>query len=120
MSNAGDLLMEKSMSFAIRIVKLYKWLCDEQKEFVLSKQLLRCGTSIGANLSEAQSAISKPDFTSKVYISLKECMETQYWIELLYKTDYLDEKQYWSIKSDAIEIGKLLSSITKKLQPNGH
>ena len=58
MSNAGDLLMEKSMSFAIRIVKLYKWLCDEQKEFVLSKQLLRCGTSIGANLSEAQSAIS--------------------------------------------------------------
>ena len=90
MSNAGDLLMEKSMSFAIRIVKLYKWLCDEQKEFVLSKQLLRCGTSIGANLSEAQSAISKPDFTSKVYISLKECMETQYWIELLYKTDYLD------------------------------
>ena len=120
MSNAGDLLMEKSMSFAIRIVKLYKWLCDEQKEFVLSKQLLRCGTSIGANLSEAQSAISKPDFTSKVYISLKECTETQYWIELLYKTDYLDEKQYCSIKSDAIEIGKLLSSITKKLQPNGH
>ena len=102
MSNAGDLLMEKSMSFAIRIVKLYKWLCDEQKEFVLSKQLLRCGTSIGANLSEAQSAISKPDFTSKVYISLKECMETQYWIELLYKTDYFVVNHYLSFNRDAL------------------
>ena len=120
MSSAGDLLMNKSMSLAIRIVNLYKWLCNEKNEFVLSKQLLRCGTSIGANLSEAQSAISKSDFASKVYISLKECMETQYWIELLYKTDYLNEEQYLSIKNDAAEMGKLLSSVTKKLQPNSH
>ena len=94
MSKAGDLLMNKSMDFAVRIVNLYKWLCTEQKEFVLSKQRLRCGTSIGANLSEAQSAISKADFASKVYISLKECKETQYWIRLLHRTNYLDEKLY--------------------------
>ena len=120
MSNAGDLLITKSMDFSVRIVNLYKWLCNEKKEFVLSKQLLRSGTSIGANLSEAQSAISKPDFSSKVYISLKECREAQYWLELLKRTDYLDEKQYQSIKNDAVELGKLLSSITKKLQPNSH
>ncbi len=112
--------MNKSMNFAIRIVNLYKWLTKEKKESVLSKQLLRCGTSIGANLSEAQSAISKPDFSSKVYISLKECKETQYWIELLHHTDYLSEEQYLSIKNDAVEMGKLLSSVTKKLQPNSH
>lgn len=97
MSEAGDLLMNKSMDFAVRIVNLYKWLCSEQKEYIMSKQLLRCGTSIGANLSEAQSAISKADFASKVYISLKECKETQYWIRLLHKTNYLDEKLYLSI-----------------------
>ena len=74
MSSAKDLLMTKSMDFAVRIVNLYKWLCNEKKEFVLSKQLLRSGTSIRANLSEAQSAISKADFAAKVYISLKESL----------------------------------------------
>lgn len=117
MSEAGELLQEKSMNFAIRIVKLYKWLCDEKKVFVLSKQLLRCGTSIGANIAEAQGAMSKADFAAKVYISSKECFETQFWIELLYKTDFLDEKQYQSIKTDAVELGRILTSITKKIHP---
>ena len=108
MSSAKDLLMTKSMDFAVRIVNLYKWLCNEKKEFVLSKQLLRSGTSIGANLSEAQSAISKADFAAKVYISLKESKETLYWIELLYRTKYLDEKLYLSIYKDANEMVSLL------------
>lgn len=117
MSEVGELLQEKSMNFAIRIVKLYKWLCDEKKVFVLSKQLLRCGTSIGANIAEAQGAMSKADFAAKVYISSKECFETQFWIELLYKTDFLDEKQYQTIKTDAVELGRILTSITKKIHP---
>lgn len=120
MSEAGDLLMNKSMDFAVRIVNLYKWLCSEQKEYIMSKQLLRCGTSIGANLSEAQSAISKADFASKVYISLKECKETQYWIRLLHKTNYLDEKLYLSIYNGSKELASLLTSVTKKLQPQSH
>lgn len=119
MSESGDLLSHKCMKFAIRIVKLYKWLCDEKKEFVMSKQLLRSGTSIGANLAEAQAAISKADFTAKIFISAKECRETQYWIELLFQTDYLDKRQYESILTDSVELGKMLSSMTKKLQPNG-
>ena len=85
----------------------------------MSKQLLRSGTSIGANLAEAQAAISKADFTAKIFISAKECRETQYWIKLLFQTDYLDKKQYESILSDSVELGKMLSSITKKLQPHG-
>ena len=120
MSEAGDLLINKSMDFAVRIVNLYKWLCSEQKEYIMSKQLLRCGTSIGANLSEAQSAISKADFASKVYISLKECKETQYWIRLLHRTNYLDEKLYISIYNDFKELVSLLTSVTKKLQPQSH
>ena len=120
MSEAGDLLLNKSMDFVVRIVNLYKWLCTEKKEFVLSKQLLRSGTSIGANISEAQSAISRADFASKVYISLKECKETQYWIRLLHRTDYLDEKLYVSIYNDSKELVGLLTSITKKLQPESH
>lgn len=105
------------MNFSVRIVNLYKWLCDEKKEFVMSKQLLRSGTSIGANLAEAQAAISKADFAAKVYISSKECMETQYWIELLHRTEYLDDKQYHSIMNDAVEIGKLLTTITRSVKP---
>ncbi len=118
MHGAGILLNEKAMAFAIRIVNLYKWLCSDKKEFVLSKQLLRSGTSIGANIAESRSAISTADFISKLYIASKECWETQYWIELLYKTEYLNEKQYMSIKEDAEEIGKFLSSITKTMKPN--
>ena len=90
MSVVGD----KSKAFAIRIIRLYKFLQTEKKEFVLSRQLLRSGTSIGANLAEADYAVSKSEFLSKVYIALKETAETLYWLELLYETDHLTEAQY--------------------------
>lgn len=105
----------KSKRFAIRVVKLYKYLCDEKKEYVLSKQLIRSGTSIGANLAEAECAISKKDFLAKVYIALKECVETIYWLDLLYETDFLTEIEYVSIKNDCEEIRKMLSSTTKTM-----
>ena len=105
----------KSKKFAVRIVRLYQYLCSEKKEFVLSKQLLRCGTSIGANLAESECAISKKDFLSKVYIALKECSETIYWLELLYETDYLSQAEYISVRSDCEELRKMLSSTTKTL-----
>ena len=107
---------EKSKSFAIRIVRLYQYLKDEKNEYVLSKQLLRSGTSVGANLSEAKYAISRNDFITKQYIALKEVSETLYWLELLFKTDYLSQEQYDSIYQDAEELRKLLSSSPKTLQ----
>lgn len=111
----SSITLEKSKSFAIRIVRLYQYLSTEKKEFVLSKQLLRSGTSIGANLSEAIYGISEKDFVSKVYISLKECAETKYWLELLFKTDYLTESQYQSIDADCTELIKLLTSSAKTM-----
>ncbi len=107
--------LDKSKNFAIRIVRLYQYLCTEKKEFVLSKQLLRSGTSIGANLAEAIYGISDKDFLSKMYISLKECAETKYWLELLFKTDYLTEQQYQSINEDCTELIKLLTSSAKTM-----
>ena len=106
---------KKSKAFAVRIVRLYRYLCDEKGEYVLSKQLLRSGTSIGANLAEAECAISRKDFLSKVYIALKECVETEYWLELLHETDYLTEQEYQSINTDCEELRKMLSSTTKTL-----
>ena len=111
-----SVIEEKSKSFAIRIVRLYQYLKDEKNEYVLSKQLLRSGTSVGANLSEAKYAISRNDFITKQYIALKEVSETLYWLELLFKTDYLSQEQYDSIYQDAEELRKLLSSSTKTLQ----
>ncbi len=105
----------KSKAFAVRIVRLYQYLNDEKSEYVLSKQLLRSGTSIGANLAEAECAISRKDFLSKVYIALKECSETTYWLELLYETDYLSEQEYQSMNLDCEELRKMLSSTTKTL-----
>lgn len=107
--------LDKSKNFAIRIVRLYQYLSTEKKEFVLSKQLLRSGTSIGANLAEAIYGISENDFLSKVYISLKECAETKYWLELLFKTNYLTEQQYQSINEDCTELIKLLTSSAKTM-----
>ena len=98
------------MDFAIDIVNLHKYLCETKKEYVLSKQLLRSGTSIGANLVEAQSGISKRDFIAKIYISLKETAETEYWLELLYKTDYLTIDEYQSINDKCKELCKLFIS----------
>lgn len=106
---------EKSLHFAVRIVKLYQYLCDEKKEYTLSKQILRSGTSIGANLAEAENAISRKDFLSKLYISLKECSETLYWLKLMKETDYLTEEQFQSLYSDCEELRKMLSSSTKTI-----
>ena len=109
----GNVIVCKSKKFAIRIVNLYKYLVDEKKEFVLSKQLLRCGTSIGANVSEAIRGQSKADFGAKMNIALKEASETEYWLELLFETEYLADVQYESIMIDCKEINKILTTIVK-------
>ena len=101
----------KSFDFAVRIVKLYKYLSENKKEYVLSKQLLRSGTSIGANVSEAQRGQTKPDFYSKIAISLKEANETQYWIRLLHATGYLNDSEYSSLNSDIDQIIAILVAI---------
>ncbi len=107
----------KSKKFALRIIKLYKHLCENKKEFVLSKQILRSGTSVGANLAESECAISRNDFVSKVYVALKECVETQYWLDLLRESDYINKKEYDSIFADCNEITKILSKTTKTIKP---
>ena len=104
----------KSKALAIRVINLYKYLCEEKREFVLSKQLLRCGTSIGANICEAINSMSKKDFISKMNISLKEAAETEYWLELLKDTSYISEKEFESINNDCNEVKSLLVSIIKK------
>ena len=113
-TNIMDNVIEnKSFQFAIRIVRLYKFLCEEKKKYILSKQLLRAGTSIGANVTESQQAQSKPDFVSKISIALKEASETKYWIKLLGATEYLSENQTKSILDDCVEIEKILVTILK-------
>jgi four helix bundle protein len=105
-----NILLSKSFRFAIRIVKLYQYLKETNKEFVLSKQLLRSGTAIGALVREAQNAESKADFVHKLGIAQKECDESIYWIELLKETNYLKEIEYETIKSDAEELLKIIKS----------
>ena len=104
---------EKSFAFALRIVKLAKYLQDTKREFVLSKQVLRSGTAVGALIREAEHAQSKPDFISKMSIALKEANETGYWVELLHQSDYLAQDQYESIHPDVQELIKLLVAIVK-------
>ena len=106
-------VVEKNFEFAVRIVKLYRYLMKEHKEYVLSKQLLRSGTSIGANVAEAQRGQSKADFISKMSIALKEANETEYWLKLLYRTDYLSKAQYDSISMDSRELLGILMAICK-------
>ena len=113
--SADSVTKQKSLAFAKRIVRLYQYLTSEKKEFVMSKQLLRSGTSIGANLAEAVYASSRKDFTAKLYIALKECAETPYWLELLYECDYLSAPIYTSLRTDCEELRKMLSSSTKTL-----
>ena len=113
-----NISLDKSKKFAIRIYNLYKYLCDEKKEFTLAKQLLRSGTSIGANLSEAQYAISKKEFTAKAQISLKECAETEYWLDLLKEINLLSKSEYDSIINDCKELLRLLISILKTSKHN--
>lgn len=113
-----NILLDKSFSFAVRIVNLYKYLCDEKKEYILSKQLLRSGTSIGANINESQDAQSTNDFISKLSIALKEARESKYWIELLKETNYLTDKEADNILEDLVEVIKLLVSIIKTTKKN--
>ena len=109
----GGALHVKSFAFAVRVVNLNKFLCAEKKEFVISKQLLRSGTAIGALVREAEQAESKADFVHKLAIALKEANETEYWLELLQATTYLDAATFESIHSDVVELLKLLTSIIK-------
>ena len=106
-----NILQEKSFAFAVRIVKLYKFLCEEQKEYVLSKQILQSGTSIGANIEEGIAGQSDKDFVSKLSISYTEARETVYWLKLLFATDYLTKEQADSLTFDAEELCKILSKI---------
>ena len=111
-------IREKSMGYAVRIVRLYQYLSEEKKEYVMSKQLLRSGTSIGANIREAQQGQSKNDFIAKMSISLKEAAETEYWLELLYETEYLTREQYDSVRADSGEVARLLTAIVKNARNN--
>ena len=111
-------IKDQSKSFAIRIIRLYRYLCDEKKEWVISKQLLRSGTSIGANVVEAQAAFSKKDFLAKMYISFKECCETEYWLELLHESEYITDDEFESICQDCNALKKMLSSITLTTSQN--
>ena len=106
-------IVNKSKAFALRIIKLYKYLCNEQNEYVLSKQILRSGTSIGANVKEAIRGQSKPDFYAKLNIALKEASETEYWLELLHESEYIEPSAFQSIYADCQEIIRLLVAITK-------
>ena len=108
-----NIIESKSFKFAVRVVKLYQYLTDNKKEFILSKQLLRSGTSIGANVAEAEQAQSTADFINKTNIALKETVETKYWIRLLVETDYLTNKQGESLLEDCVELENILASIVK-------
>jgi four helix bundle protein len=113
-----NIVKNKSFKFSIRIVKLYQYLCEQKKEFVLSKQLLRSGTSVGAMVREAEHAESKLDFKHKMAVAQKEINETIYWLELLNATDYLTNEQFESVNVDAIEIIKLITTIIKTTKSN--
>ena len=113
-----NIIKTKSFNFALRIVKLYQFLNQEKREYVLSKQLLRSGTSVGALVREAEQAESRLDFIHKLAISQKEANESDYWLELLFQSDYLNEIQYQSLKSDIVEINKILASIIISTKQN--
>lgn len=111
-----NVVQNKSYAFAIRIIKVYKYLCEEKKEFTLSKQLLRSGTSIGANIEEAIGGQSKKDFFAKLTIAYKEARETKYWIRLLTDTDYLTKTESETLLKDIDELLKLIGSIQKTIR----
>jgi four helix bundle protein len=104
---------DKSFSFALRIIRLYKYLSEEKREYVLSKQVLRSGTAVGALIREAEQGESKADFIHKLAIALKEAKETEYWLDLLFHSEYIEQKSYDSIHADIEELIKLLVSIIK-------
>ena len=108
-----NLILQKSMDFAVRSVNMYKYLSSEKNEQIMSKQVYRSGTSIGANVREAVNGQSKADFTAKMSIALKEASETEYWLELLLKTGYLTRSEYENIQKDCGELARMLTSIVK-------
>ncbi|MBQ7901140.1 MAG: four helix bundle protein [Clostridia bacterium] len=113
MKENTNAIVDKSKSFALRIIKLYQYLCEHKKEYVLSKQILRSGTSIGANVKEAVRGQTKADFYAKLNISLKEASETEYWLELLHESGYIQNEHYTSMNDDCQELIKILVAITK-------
>ncbi len=115
-----NVVKKKSFAFAVSVVKLYQYLCEQKKEFVLSKQLLRSGTSVGAMVREAEHAESKADFKHKLGIAQKEINESIYWLELLNETDYLTKEQFEQINNDAVEIIKLITAILKSAKEIKH
>lgn len=111
---ANELLYEKGIRFAVRCVSLYKTLTEKRGEYIMSKQMLRSGTSIGANISESRNAQSTPDYVNKLSIALKEADETHYWFDLLQRTEYLNKTEYESINADANELIAMLTALIKK------
>ena len=109
-----NIVLQKSEDFAVRIINLRKYLAEKKHEFELSSQIVRSGTSIGANIHEAICAFSRKDFLAKMYISFKECNETMFWLRLLYRTDYITQQEFDSLSNDCKELLSLLSSIKKK------
>ncbi len=113
-----NLTYDKAYNFALRVVKAYKYLSHHHKEWILSKQLLRSGTSIGANIAEANGAISTAEFSNKISIAYKESLETKYWLSILKDTNYISNAAYKSMWSDADELARILYSILKKTRLN--
>ena len=118
MKSNDSVILVKSKDFALYIIDLYKHLCHDKKEFVISKQLLRCGTSIGANAKEASFAQSKADFIAKLYISLKEAGETEYWLELLLESKFISKEKFDVVYYKNKEIIKIITSILKTIKTN--
>ncbi|KUY28542.1 four helix bundle protein [Elizabethkingia ursingii] len=114
----NNIVKQKSFDFAVRIIKLYQYLSSDKKEFILSKQILRSGTSVGAMIRESEHAQSKSDFIHKLSIAQKEINETIYWLELFQASDYLSAQEFESINEDAVEIIKLITSIIKTTKNN--
>ncbi len=114
----NEIVQNKSKKFALRIVKLGQYLTIQRKEFIITKQVVRSGTSIGANVAEAECAFSEKDFLAKMYIAYKETAETIYWLDLLFESGYITNRQYSSLMNDCEELKKLLSSITKTMREN--
>lgn len=114
-----SIIRTKSYAFALKIVRLFQDLCDSKHEFILSKQLLRCGTSIGANVEESTGAISEKEFTAKLHIAFKEALETRFWIRLLHDANYIEATVFQTIYADCDELIRILSSITKSMREKG-
>ncbi len=108
-----NVIKRKSRDFAIEIIRTYQWLCEEKHEFVMSKQVLRSGTSIGANVAEGVRAQTKPDFYAKMSIALKEASETSYWLDIIHATDYLPDEMFNNLNDRCEELLSILTAITK-------